>query len=224
MWLPEHTAAATEAADVLDEEERRRAAAFRFPLERERFVTAHVGLRLFLGAHLGTDPREVVFVRQRCGAPGCGRPHGRPAVAGRPDVHFSLSHAADTALCALSGSPVGADIESEALVRDGLERTARRLHPEEQRALAALPAAVRPSATCSCLVRKEAYLKGIGTGLAGGLGTHHVGLGERFAPTAAAPGPSGWVLRDVPAPEGYQAAVAVRRDGGGRVSAADGHP
>ncbi|MFE0880144.1 4'-phosphopantetheinyl transferase family protein [Streptomyces smyrnaeus] len=210
LWLPGHVTAAREAADVLDAEERRRAAAFQDPVARERFVTSHVGLRLFLGAHLRTDPRTLVFTRQECGMPGCGRPHGRPAVAGRPEAHFSLSHAGDMALLALSSSPVGADIESEKLVRDGLERAGRRLHPDEQRALAALPTAVRAPAVLGCLVRKEAYLKGLGTGLAGGLGAHHVGLAERFAPAPAPRGPTDWVLRDVPVPEGYQAAVAVR--------------
>lgn len=217
LWLPGYVAAAREAAEVLDDEERRRAAAFQDAVAHERFITSHVGLRLFLGAQLGTDPRTLAFTRQECGMPGCGRPHGRPAVAGRPEAHFSLSHAGDMALLALASTPVGADIESEALVRDGLQRAERRLHPAEQRSLAALPAAVRATAVLGCLVRKEAYGKGIGTGLAGGLGAHHVGLPERFAAPPASgsrepavpQGPADWMLRDVRVPEGYQAAVAV---------------
>ena len=36
---------------------------------------------------------------------------GKPYVAARPDIHFSLSHSGNVALCALSDQPVGADVE-----------------------------------------------------------------------------------------------------------------
>ena len=39
-------------------------------------------------------------------------PLGKPYFPGFPDTHFSLSHSATHILCALSGSPVGCDIES----------------------------------------------------------------------------------------------------------------
>ena len=38
--------------------------------------------------------------------------HGKPYFPDYPDIHFSLSHAMTHVLCALSGSPVGCDIES----------------------------------------------------------------------------------------------------------------
>ena len=38
--------------------------------------------------------------------------HGKPYFPEYPGVHFSLSHAVTHVLCALSGSPVGCDIES----------------------------------------------------------------------------------------------------------------
>ena len=39
-------------------------------------------------------------------------PNGKPFFPKRPGVHFSLSHSRTHILCALSGEPVGADIES----------------------------------------------------------------------------------------------------------------
>ncbi|MFC8130856.1 4'-phosphopantetheinyl transferase family protein [Streptomyces sp. NPDC057302] len=210
LCVPEHAAAAAARAGMLDAKEAQRAAGFQDPAARTRFVTSHVGLRVLLGARLGIAPRDVVLVRERCGMPGCEEPHGRPAVAGDPGVHFSLSHAGDVALYALAASPVGADIESLDLVGAGLERMARRLHPAERRALDGLDPAVRQEALLGCWVRKEAFLKGIGTGLPGGVGAHHVGLAAALAPPWAPPAPAGWALLDVPAPDGAHAAVALR--------------
>ncbi|MEU5999367.1 4'-phosphopantetheinyl transferase superfamily protein [Streptomyces sp. NPDC047197] len=210
LWVPDHAAAAAARTGVLDAQEVRRAAGFQDPAARTRFVTSHVGLRVLLGARLGTAPQDVVLVRERCGMPGCEKPHGRPAVAGHPGVHFSLSHAGDAVLYALAASPVGADIESLELAGAGLERLARRLHPAERRALDTLPATVRQEALLGCWVRKEAFLKGIGTGLPGGVGAHHVGLAAALAPPWTPPVPEGWAVLDVPAPEGHHAALALR--------------
>ncbi|MEV8034403.1 4'-phosphopantetheinyl transferase superfamily protein [Streptomyces sp. NPDC086182] len=220
LWIPDHAAVAADSAWTLGAEETERAARFQDPAARERYVTSHVGLRVLLGGYLGMAPQDVGFLRERCGMPDCERPHGRPVIAGPPGPHFSLSHAEDAALYAIATSPVGADIESAGLVGDGLERAGGRFHPAERRAVAALSPALRERALLGCWVRKEAYLKGIGTGLAGGLGRHHVGLAEELAPPWAPPGPAGWSLADVKAPDGYRAAVAVRDedapDGTGR--------
>ncbi|MDX2933540.1 4'-phosphopantetheinyl transferase family protein [Streptomyces ipomoeae] len=215
LWIPDHSAAAADSAWMLDDGESARADGFQDPAARERYVTSHVGLRVLLGGCLGIAPQDVEFLREPCGMPDCEAPHGRPVIAGRPQPCFSLSHAGDAALFALADTPVGVDIESAELMRDSLDGAARRLHIEERRAVAALSPALRERAVLGCWVRKEAYLKGIGTGLPGGLGRHHVGLAEELAPDWAPPGPEGWAIADVPAPEGYQAAVAVRHDNAG---------
>jgi 4'-phosphopantetheinyl transferase len=209
---------------MLGVEESKRAAGFQDPAARERYVTSHVGLRVLLGGYLGMAPQDVGFLREPCGMPDCEQPHGRPVIAGRPRPHFSLSHAEDAALYAIADTPVGADIESAELMRDGLERAGRRLHPAERRAVAALSPALRERALLGCWVRKEAYLKGIGTGLPGGLGRHHVGLAEELAPSWAPPGPTGWSLAEVTAPDGYQAAIAVRDEGARDGAGAAGRP
>ncbi|MCC3771478.1 4'-phosphopantetheinyl transferase superfamily protein [Streptomyces sp. UNOC14_S4] len=184
---------------VLDARERARAAAFARDRLRERYVASHLGLRRLLGAYLGTDPAAVVLTREPC--PGCGGPHGRPAVAGAP-FHFSLSHAGDLALYAFADTPVGADVEREqplAVVTD----VARALHPDETAELAGLPARDRLAAFARCWTRKEAYLKGLGTGLSGSLSATYVGTGPDPAP------PQGWTLTDIPVGPGHAAAMAV---------------
>ncbi|CAM5277925.1 hypothetical protein SALBM135S_09656 [Streptomyces alboniger] len=219
LWIPGLAESAADRVGVLDTGEAARADGFQDPAARTRYLVSHVALRVLLGGYLGLAPRDVAFLREPCGMPDCEEPHGRPAIAGRlRPPHFSLSHAGDAALIAVAGSPVGADIESAALARDSLGGMARRLHPEERRAVGALSPALRERAVLGCWVRKEAYLKGIGTGLPGGVGRHHTGLPARWAPAWAPPVPAGWRLVDMPAPDGYQAAVAVC----GGAAAADG--
>ncbi|MFF7729528.1 4'-phosphopantetheinyl transferase family protein [Streptomyces sp. NPDC008001] len=186
-------------ARILDAGERERAAAFVRDQHRERYIASHVGLRLLLGAYLGTDPAAVVLVREPC--PGCGGPHGRPAAAGAP-LHFNLSHAGDVALFAFADTPVGADVE-QVQPAEVVDEVARVLHRTETAELAALPAAQRPDAFARCWTRKEAYLKGTGTGLSENPSVTYVGTGPEPA------SPAGWTLSDVPAVPGYAAAVAV---------------
>lgn len=218
VWLlqvPESAEAAAAFDGVLDAEEIRRVARFRDSVHRERYVTSHVVLRMLLGGYLGVDPADVGYVRERCGMPDCDKLHGRPAVAGHPGLHFSMSHAEDAALYAVATDVIGADIDTLRTRRGGTDLTGH-LHPDERAAIAALPEAMREEAFLSCWVRKEAYLKGIGTGLPGGISSNHVGLAEGLAPDGS-PTPEGWAIVDVDAPADYQAAIAVRTGG----SAAD---
>ncbi|MBU7598769.1 4'-phosphopantetheinyl transferase superfamily protein [Streptomyces sp. P38-E01] len=186
-------------AAVLDEEERARAAAFRVAGARTLYQGAHIGLRLVLGSCLGVAPEELRFTREQC--PCCDKQHGRPALVGAA-VHFSLSHSGTLALIALAASPVGVDVERGP--RSGsVDDLAGSLHPRETAELMALPHPERVAAFGRVWARKEAYLKGIGTGLGRELNLDYVGSGP-----VPAPGPDGWRLADV-AVEGYAAAVAT---------------
>ncbi|MER5781533.1 4'-phosphopantetheinyl transferase superfamily protein [Streptomyces mobaraensis] len=184
---------------VLDASERARAASFVRDLHRHRYVAAHLALRRLLGAYLDVAPAAVELFREPC--PCCGAPHGRPAAAGAP-LHFNLSHAGELALLAFADTPVGADVEEvqQASVVDSVGRS---LHPREVAELESLPPADRTTAFSRCWTRKEAYLKGTGTGLAERLSVTYVGCGPR--PTS----PPGWTLTDVEAPPGYTAAAAL---------------
>ncbi|MFJ3879591.1 4'-phosphopantetheinyl transferase family protein [Streptomyces sp. NPDC090077] len=188
------------ARALLDAAERERASRLLRPADQRSYLASHLGLRVLLGGYLGMRPQEVVLVREDC--PGCGEPHGRPAVAGG-GVHFSLSHSDDVAYFAFSGVPVGVDVEAvprASAVADVLSS----LHPAEAGEITALPEADRRAALARVWARKEACLKGTGMGVA-------FGLAEPYVGSAPAPAPvPGWTLRDLPAPDSYAAAVAVR--------------
>ncbi|MFF0484504.1 4'-phosphopantetheinyl transferase family protein [Streptomyces sp. NPDC004435] len=183
----------------LDAEERVKLAAPLRVEDRLRYGVGHVALRRLLAPRLGIAPAEVTFRREPC--PGCGALHGRPAVDGPPGVpHFSLSHSGDVVLIGIAARPVGVDVESlpkAATVRD----VSSALHPLERAEIA--DAADAPEAFARIWCRKEAYLKGIGIGVARSLDKDY--LGERD-PSAL---PAGWGVQGVPTADGHAAAVAV---------------
>lgn len=188
-------------AAVLGEEERAKAARFHHSEDRDTYAVTHFALRLVLGRLLGVAPAAVPFTRRPC--PGCGEPHGRPGVPGDP-LHFSLSHSGHLGLIAVAATPVGVDVEKTASA--GMAASVVPcLHPTERAELDRLQDSERPRAFTRTWCRKEAYLKGIGTGLSRPLSEDYVSA--RPEPAA----PPGWQIADVPlGMDDMAAAVAVR--------------
>jgi len=85
-------------------------------------------------------------------------PAGKPVFTGRGDVYFSLSHSGRYILCAVSGRPVGADVQA---VRPVKLSIARRFHPDEQRWLSSLPEPERERGLYRIWTRKEAWVKAV---------------------------------------------------------------
>ncbi|MFF9852787.1 4'-phosphopantetheinyl transferase family protein [Streptomyces litmocidini] len=203
---PPHTedGPVTMATGELDENERRRADAFLRPSDRLQYVAAHIALRRLLAAYTGVAPERV----RLGGDPACdhGGRRARPAMLDAPiPLHFSLSHSHGLVLFGVAATPVGVDVQRvPSPVTAGL--CLPRLHPAEQEELARLPDEERPSAFGRLWTRKEAYLKGLGTGLGRSPAADY--LGERRG--AAAPvRPSGWIVRNLPTAPGHVAAAAV---------------
>ncbi|WP_092627504.1 4'-phosphopantetheinyl transferase family protein [Actinopolyspora mzabensis] len=174
----------------LDESERQRASAFLRPHDRLLYLTAHIALRRILAAYLDTVPGEVRLSRTSC--PACGGLHGKPVMVGTP-LHYSLSHTSGLALFGVATEPVGVDVEvlpSEETV----EMCSPALHPDEQAELARYPSARRQLPFGRLWTRKEAYLKGLGTGLCRDLAADYLGRADDGpAPSA----PPGWVVDNI---------------------------
>jgi len=77
-------------------------------------------------------------------------PNGKPYFPDRHDAHFSLSHARTHVLCALSGHPVGVDVESARPVSDRVTR------------YFCLPGELDSFEPLDLWVLKESYLKMLG--------------------------------------------------------------
>ncbi|UQX05471.1 4'-phosphopantetheinyl transferase superfamily protein [Streptomyces sp. RerS4] len=205
VWLircPVGAAAEALARDELDEAERQRAAAFLQPSGGLLYAAAHVALRRLIGWYTRTSPQELRFTREPC--PGCGEPHGRPAVVSpRVALHFSLSHSAGVAMVAVAGVPVGVDVE-RLPGAETIEVCSRALHPDERSELASVAEGeVRRELFGRIWTHKEAFLKGLGTGLSRSPAVDYLGVDVGRHP-------EGWTVLGIPCGPTHAAAIAVR--------------
>ena len=100
------------ALPLLSEQRRELALKFRYELGRKTCAAAYLLLREGLKKEYGiTEPPVFEYGE-----------HGKPMIAGHPEIHFNLSHCREAVLCVVSDRPVGCDVESirefhESLVR-----------------------------------------------------------------------------------------------------------
>jgi len=198
---------------LLSADERARAARFHFSKDRQYFTATRALLRTILGSYVGRDPTELVLRYSEKEKPSL-----TPSRSGS-QVEFNVSHSGDVAVLAFSrGRALGVDVEQ---LREDFDHAAiaRRFFSErEQNQLAELPPSERHHGFFRCWTRKEAYIKAQGTGLSLPLDQFDVSLkpGELNALLSTRPHPAEaaqWCLQEVPAAEGYVAALCVRGHG-----------
>jgi len=203
LWLLDTSADDGVDPSVLDDVERSRAHALQTPELQRRYLLAHAALRHLLGQALGRPPRDVRIVREPC--PRCGAAGGRPVLGeSTRSLHFSLSFSEQLVLIALASAAVGVDVEAIPS-RRAVDEASALLHPAERQELRETDPEDRRATFTRLWSRKEAYLKGIGVGVAHGLDEY---VGTR--PHEAAP--EGWTLLDVPVPPGFAASAALHTD------------
>ena len=139
---------------------------------------------------------------------------GKPALP-FPGLHFSKSDSGPLTLFVLSDRPCGADLQRIVpLKEEGLSLARRFFRPEEAAALEAMGEGEAREAFFRFWVRKEAYLKYTGRGLSAGLSAFAL---EERAPGvfSVLPGPGlpPALVLDLPAPEGYLAALCLPPEG-----------
>jgi 4'-phosphopantetheinyl transferase len=194
----------------LDHGERKRAEAFLFPADRRRYRVAHLMLRRVLADYTGTTPASLALGRDRC--PRCGAA-GKPVLlpasgrGARRAPSFSLAHSGDMVLIAVAGRQVGVDVEADAA--GCVCSLALELHPADAARVVGLGEQERHEAIITCWVRAEAVLKATGQGIGHGLAGFPVGTGQATGLSV-----NGCTVREVAAPPGYRAAVALAGAGG----------
>jgi 4'-phosphopantetheinyl transferase len=168
------------------------------PAVHRRRVLLRAALRTAVAAELGTGPGDVPL--------GAG-PRDRPWLPPSTGLDAGCAAAGSLGLVAVGrGCRLGVDVEAvapwtPAVLAEGW------LAPVEQQELAALPAGARALAATRAWTRKEAVLKGRGTGLGGGLAATVTGVGHPAVTVA------GWWVRDVPMPDGWVASLATAPGG-----------
>lgn len=152
----------------LSDEEAERAQRFRFVEDRWSYTAAHAALRLLLGGLIGDAPDKVALVSAAMGKPAlCTARHG--AATSRA-VQFNISHTRGMVAVALSGSPVGVDVEPVRPLPDMRRLVIDLMAPE---ALTAYDEANDEQARMQLFYRYwtlgEAFIKATGQGLDQGL-------------------------------------------------------
>ena len=210
VWWARRQDAAPAFEDLLDQAERDRLAAYRRAEDRDRFLAGCAVAKTALGGYLGRDPASVGLDRT---CPRCGRPHGKPRLAGGAGLELSVSHAGDLVVVAVATrARVGVDVEllDRRLRPRELARVA--LAPEEAEELAALDEDERVRAFLVYWTRKEAATKAVGRGLELELGEIRVSAPDespRLLSWRDDVAPEDVALVDLEAPAGHVAALAV---------------
>jgi 4'-phosphopantetheinyl transferase len=213
VWLADLNHSGFPAAEidhVLSQEERERAARFYLQRDRNHFTAGRAMLRSILGGYLNADPCHLQFSRG---------PHGKPALAtegGADAVCFNIAHSHDVALCAVArGRDIGVDVE-RVRADVNVDLIAERFFSQREIAiLRSLPPERKLTAFFTCWVRKEAYVKARGDGLAMNLDSFSVSFapGEPAALLDVQGHPEealAWSLTELDFDPSFAAALAVR--------------
>lgn len=193
---------------ILAEDEQQRAAAFRLPVHRDRFIIGRGLLRALLAAYLEQAPNRLQL--------GVGS-HGKPYLAG-PEaaigLQFNVSHSGASVLYAVARRDVGVDLEVHERDLEFAALIGRICTPREIALFNTYPSARQKERFFTCWTRKEAISKASGRGLAGGTRTWEICLEEGVPPEHRislqdARGQA-WSVLTLPMVSGQSGALAAR--------------
>jgi len=200
---------------LLDEAERARLGAYRRAADRDRFLVGCALAKTVIAACTGSRPERISFDRT-CRR--CGRPHGKPVVAGG-GPEFSVAHSGALIAVAVARDPVGVDVEqldgrARPLGGDGAPDALARLvlAEPERAALAEVDPPARARAFLVAWARKEAVTKATGDGLRAPFSQIVVAVADGLPRVTSWPypqAPGSVSVLDLDAGPGYVAALAV---------------
>ena len=191
---------------TLSNDERDRAARFRFERDRSRWVAARGWLRRLLAGYLDADPTELRFTSGALGKPCL----VTPAASW---LRFNMAHSNDVAVVAIARDrEVGVDVE--ALRPDVDMQSLGVLSMRERELLRTLHPRLRQRAGFEYWTRKEACLKAAGLGLAVRLSELDTSASQRGSMRlpdldSSAPDVREWSLHGFDVGAGYVASAAV---------------
>ncbi|MFE1872537.1 4'-phosphopantetheinyl transferase family protein [Streptomyces sp. NPDC059496] len=211
-WWPIPGTADPADLALLHPAERERMARFGSRTRVAEYVTSRAAVRRTLSLLLAVAPRSVELGRLRC--PCCGDPEHGPPTLLHPVTPWwiSISHTAGLGLLAVSGAPVGVDVERMRDVPAEDLSSVVFTASEREFLLAAPPGQERVTAFLRVWTRKEATLKAVGIGISSDLSSleTHPRFPGTTEVTAGLPGaPRTWRVTDLSLAGPWSAATAV---------------
>jgi 4'-phosphopantetheinyl transferase len=188
----------------LDARDRERAARFKFPADRARFILGRGMLRECLGHYLEQPPESIELGYTDL---------GRPIFPSDETLQFSISHTQDLVGVALTeGAQIGIDLEAISPHLDLIELAERIFSPDDLMVFQAYAVRERVAAFYRAWTRKEAYLKARGEGIAEGLQQISVSMAPEevlsITDSRQASASGKWHLISLPLPGGYAGTLA----------------
>ena len=198
-----------ELATLLSQDEKERAARYKYDADRERYMIARGTLRKLLGKYLRIEPEKIGFRFEN---------YGKPVVEPCTNLHFNLTHSGELALLAVTQiDEVGIDLEGLRPISDLMAIAERYFTENEQSLIRSVPEQAAVETFFNFWVRKEAYAKAIGKGMNLAFNRIEVSLGSEESPRflrfdAGQDDPLRWQLFALQMPATHVAAVALRAD------------
>ena len=159
-YLNLSTAEVTQLAAFLSDDEIARANKFYFLEHRRRFIVARGILRQLLGNYINISPKEIEFSYGDRGKPQLSKYNN--------SLQFNVSHSQEYALFGFTVDRlIGVDIEYLREMSDAVKIARRFFSPSEFQLIASLGDRQQQKVFFKLWTAKEAYLKALGTGLAG---------------------------------------------------------
>ncbi len=149
---------------LISTEEKQRAERFAFDHLQRRYIITRGRLRQILGQYLNLNPQQISFKYSDKGKPFI------PQQNNPDNLQFNLSHSEDKAIYGIRFQGwIGVDIEKIREIKEIDNLTKRFFCSEEFRFIQGLKGQDKQKAFFQIWTAKEAYLKGIGVGISGGL-------------------------------------------------------
>ena len=161
----------TELTKILAEDEQVKANRFRFPEHQRRYIAARGILRKLISSYSNISADSVQFDYNS---------HGKPKITeflNNQNLQFNVSHSEELALYGITRDRrIGIDLEYLREMNDVVQIAQRFFAPRESAVIASLHGDEQKRVFFQFWTAKEAYLKAIGSGLAGGLDKVEISL------------------------------------------------
>lgn len=151
----------------LSQQEREKAARFKFDIHRERYIIFHACLRYIFAQLIQTKPHLLQFEAG---------PHKKPYLKHHPELMFNLTHSENEAVVAIAlHAEIGVDIEK--IKADKMNELAERFFSNDEITyLKSVPDDEQAHVFYQLWTHKEAFIKATGLGLSQGLKSFTIGL------------------------------------------------
>ncbi len=186
---------------VLSEEEKVSYSRFVYEKDKRKYICNHVFRRYVLAQYLGVRPADIKYSYTN---------FGKPFFA-EGNIEFSHSYRADLGLLALyNGSEVGIDIEQIKEMQD-VHTFCDFSFSEAEKKLIFANGSFDQSTFFSLWTFKEAFIKAIGTGLNADITQFDLAdFAHQEMKEMEYKGKAHWIIKKLPAQEGFEAAYAVK--------------